>query len=537
VPELIENQQDDQGQDLLMNPGLIDENIPPEEGDLLHHANRPIADAGLLAELESQKRKRKEVLKIKVHHYFSENALTRLAKAIARTKSEEEKQQVLRRFVRQVVEDVADNISCPDVIGALVNLDYPEDYIKLKTQISDILYEVDEYFHEGYFDLLGFLDEMYLKQLNEIQNQLNDICRKLEKLDSSSSEFKNLLQQYSELREAYEAKKGEFEDKRDKVRFQVYQDYIGDIRSSFASLLGSALEERQINKRIGVLGEYYGQGGEAKVHSFNVGDKRIVIKLGHRNIKNRYPMGLISVTNECDSLVNAYGFVEVDNEDTDGKKQRIEFTEEVQGAETLQDYWDEYKDKNGKKVELSDQIDFLQSIFLPILKGVKAMHDENLIHRDIKPDNVFMVPDPRKIHEGPSKFKVVKLGDFGLTCNPGFPPEDPGTAAGSPLFMSPEQWMGQELDCPSDIFSLGMMLNYTIGNQDYPLTIRDICDITTSGVDIEIGDISSSIVDIIKKCTSRNPDDRPTIDQLITLVEHVIDLGGIEDVANDEVLH
>jgi serine/threonine protein kinase len=85
-------------------------------------------------------------------------------------------------------------------------------------------------------------------------------------------------------------------------------------------------------------------------------------------------------------------------------------------------------------------------------------HETGISHRDLKPENVLLLPDGR-----------TKILDFGLakivtTNSANENPEDrstltnPGSPAGTPGYMSPEQVRGQESDYRSDIFSLGTVL-------------------------------------------------------------------------------
>ncbi len=88
--------------------------------------------------------------------------------------------------------------------------------------------------------------------------------------------------------------------------------------------------------------------------------------------------------------------------------------------------------------------------------GLAAAHAAGLVHRDIKPANILLeVPHDR-----------VKLTDFGLARAV----EDvkltrSGMVAGSPLYMSPEQARGEEVDFRSDLFSLGAVLYEAISGQ------------------------------------------------------------------------
>jgi len=89
-----------------------------------------------------------------------------------------------------------------------------------------------------------------------------------------------------------------------------------------------------------------------------------------------------------------------------------------------------------------------------ILSALDAIHRRGLIHRDLKPTNVFITP------------LGVKLLDFGL-ARPIAGLDDrtvdgaitqQGTLMGTPRYMAPEQWRGEELGPASDLFSVGAMM-------------------------------------------------------------------------------
>jgi hypothetical protein len=86
-----------------------------------------------------------------------------------------------------------------------------------------------------------------------------------------------------------------------------------------------------------------------------------------------------------------------------------------------------------------------------IAAGLAAAHGRNLIHRDIKPGNIFL--------EGPDK--RVKIIDFGLamdTTDEATKLTIDGSLVGTPAYMSPERINSQPIDAQSDIFSLGVIL-------------------------------------------------------------------------------
>ncbi len=82
-----------------------------------------------------------------------------------------------------------------------------------------------------------------------------------------------------------------------------------------------------------------------------------------------------------------------------------------------------------------------------IAHGLKAAHDKNVIHRDVKPQNLMVTPD-----------KQIKIMDFGLAkMKSKASITKTGTSLGTLSYMSPEQAQGISADHRSDIWSLGIV--------------------------------------------------------------------------------
>ncbi|HWS55916.1 MAG TPA: serine/threonine-protein kinase, partial [Pyrinomonadaceae bacterium] len=100
------------------------------------------------------------------------------------------------------------------------------------------------------------------------------------------------------------------------------------------------------------------------------------------------------------------------------------------------------------------------SLMLQVAAAVAAAHDAGVIHRDLKPGNIFVVQRPNAPH-------LVKVLDFGIAklaaddTGDGQPHDTltgTGVMIGTPRYMSPEQCDGVPLTPSSDVYSLGVIL-------------------------------------------------------------------------------
>lgn len=82
-----------------------------------------------------------------------------------------------------------------------------------------------------------------------------------------------------------------------------------------------------------------------------------------------------------------------------------------------------------------------------ITLAIMAMHTKNILHRDIKTQNIFI-----------TKNGVLKLGDFGISRELESKDAKAGTSCGTPLFMPPEVCLGYKYDHKADVWAVGVIL-------------------------------------------------------------------------------
>jgi hypothetical protein len=151
-----------------------------------------------------------------------------------------------------------------------------------------------------------------------------------------------------------------------------------------------------------------------------------------------------------------------------------------------------------------------------IALGLAAAHARGLIHRDIKPTNVWL-ETLVGTEAGDEGFRV-KILDFGLALL-GEAAErftEAGMLVGTPAYMSPEQAEGRPLDRRSDLFSLGCVLyRMATGTQPFKrdtatATLRAVVDHHPAAPrEIALG-VPPPLSDLILRLLAKSPNDRPS---------------------------
>ena len=147
----------------------------------------------------------------------------------------------------------------------------------------------------------------------------------------------------------------------------------------------------------------------------------------------------------------------------------------------------------------------ISSIFIQMVYGLKELHDRNIIHRDLKSANIFLM-----------KNGLCKLGDLNVSkeVKTGLLK----TQTGTPYFASPEVWSGKPYGLKSDIWSLGCIL-YQMASLKLPFqgtSFKEVYNNTSKCKYQPLPRIYSKELDIIiKKLLQIEPDKRPNCNQIL----------------------
>ena len=155
------------------------------------------------------------------------------------------------------------------------------------------------------------------------------------------------------------------------------------------------------------------------------------------------------------------------------------------------------------------------SIAIQVAMGIEAAHNNHIIHRDIKPQNIII-----------SKEGKVKVTDFGI-AKAASSNTITSNVMGSVHYTSPEQARGGFSDEKSDIYSMGItMFEMLTGRVPYngdttvSIAIRHIQDPMPSMRDF-VPEIPPSVENIVMKCTQKSPDRRyQSMSEMIADLKH-----------------
>src|SRR5215813_12170032 len=170
-------------------------------------------------------------------------------------------------------------------------------------------------------------------------------------------------------------------------------------------------------------------------------------------------------------------------------------------------------------------------IAIQVARGLGAVHERGITHRDLKPDNLFILADGH-----------VKILDFGIARATDAPSDgltipltQSGAVMGTAGYMSPEQVRGRLADARSDIFALGAILYEMITGglafpgdtpveRGYAILNSDLPDSSKTGVVLP-----PAVERVIRRCLEKAPEERFQLARdLAFALEAITDTSGLQ---------
>lgn len=180
-----------------------------------------------------------------------------------------------------------------------------------------------------------------------------------------------------------------------------------------------------------------------------------------------------------------------------------------------------------QRIEREGGLDFddVVEIVSQVLEALRAAHERGVIHRDVKPANVFLT-------SGVGGDPGVKLLDFGLSKAPESDAElhltSTGVVMGTPFYMAPEQARGEAVDSRVDLYAAGVVLYECLTGQrpfaasNYNALLLQILSSTPPAIDALRPATPAAFVPVVLRALERRTDLRfSTADEFLTAMHGV----------------
>ncbi len=169
----------------------------------------------------------------------------------------------------------------------------------------------------------------------------------------------------------------------------------------------------------------------------------------------------------------------------------------------------------GQRLEREGRMSIVDTVQVlrQVCDVLAAVHERGVIHRDLKPNNLFLVGDPAR--------PTVKLIDFGIArlhVAGGAAATATGVVMGTPAFMAPEQARGARVDTRADIYAVGA-IGYACITGRSPYDLADTAAALHAVLTVDpprprslVPEIPEDLELVLQRAMARDPDERyPTL--------------------------
>ena len=170
--------------------------------------------------------------------------------------------------------------------------------------------------------------------------------------------------------------------------------------------------------------------------------------------------------------------------------------------------------------DLTQRIPRVIALLTQLVDGISALHARRTVHRDIKPDNVFVT----------TKGRVVIL-DFGIAADAEHSDTHYSFIAGTPAYMAPEQFQNASVTTAADWYSVGVLLYEALtGTCPFTGSVRDIRRQKESGSLPPLAGIPPPLWALCIRMLAYEPLNRPTVAEIRTTINELLAAGDVDPV-------
>jgi serine/threonine protein kinase len=169
-------------------------------------------------------------------------------------------------------------------------------------------------------------------------------------------------------------------------------------------------------------------------------------------------------------------------------------------------------------------MDRIAPIMECVCRGLAAAHASNVVHRDVKPENIFLHEEPEREVVKILDFGIAKVMDQGRLQNANL--TSTGDIVGSPYYMAPERLLGRESDASADSYSVGLILYRALtGRLPFEGTVSEIVLQAVTKRPPEIAEMAPSlpteVARVIMRALEDDPARRPAVTEIAETLSRI----------------
>ncbi|KAK3579311.1 hypothetical protein CHS0354_029593 [Potamilus streckersoni] len=167
------------------------------------------------------------------------------------------------------------------------------------------------------------------------------------------------------------------------------------------------------------------------------------------------------------------------------------------------DLYNRLKEQHGALLEERQLVEW----FVQIAMALQYMHERNILHRDLKTQNIFL-----------TKSKIIKVGDLGIARVLESSTDMATTLIGTPYYMSPELFSNKPYNHKSDVWALGCCV-YEMATLKHAFNARDMNSLVYKILKGRMPQMpkqySADLIQLIKLMLHQDPAKRPTVNKIL----------------------